>query len=207
MAYCTCTLNCKSVVLRFTGNTVQLYWGRSRRHMPTHWFPNSAAMKRKPDFRTHMLEATGTVSKYFRRISVTWNITMSKYFWPICHLKCHSVKVLQTCHLKCHNVKVLQTYLSHEMSQCQCTSDLSVTWNTTVSKYFRPISVIWNIILSKYYSVSFETSYCQSTTLSHETSQCQKYFRPISVPLNTTLSKYFRCICHLKYHSVKVLQT
>lgn len=37
----------------------------------THWFPNSAATKRNPDFSTHILAATGTVSKYFRRISVT----------------------------------------------------------------------------------------------------------------------------------------
>ena len=166
MVYRTCTLNCKRAVLRFTGNTLQLYWGWSRRHMPTHWFPNSAAMKRKPDLRTHMLEATGTVSKYFRRISVTWNITMSKYFRPISHLKCH-------------NVKVLEAYLSPETQRCQSTSDLSL---------------------------SFETSYCQSTTLSHETPQCQST-SGLSVTLNTTLSKYFRCICHLKYHSVKVLQT
>ena len=30
----------------------------------THWFPNSDATKRKPDFRIHRLEAMGTVSKY-----------------------------------------------------------------------------------------------------------------------------------------------
>jgi hypothetical protein len=30
----------------------------------THWFPNSDATKRKPDFRIHRLDATGTVSKY-----------------------------------------------------------------------------------------------------------------------------------------------
>ena len=51
--------------------------GQSRQHRPTHWFPNSAAMKRKPDLRTHILEATGTVSKYFRRISVTYNTSTS----------------------------------------------------------------------------------------------------------------------------------
>ena len=38
----------------------------------TYWLPNSDAMKRKPVRRTHMAAATGTVSKYFNRISVTW---------------------------------------------------------------------------------------------------------------------------------------
>jgi len=38
----------------------------------THWFPNSDATKRNPVFSTHMAAATGTVSKYFSRISVTW---------------------------------------------------------------------------------------------------------------------------------------
>lgn len=37
----------------------------------THWFPNSDATKRNPVFSTHMAAATGTVSKYFSRISVT----------------------------------------------------------------------------------------------------------------------------------------
>ena len=39
----------------------------------THWFPNSDATKRKPVLSTHMAAATGTVSKYLSRISVTWN--------------------------------------------------------------------------------------------------------------------------------------
>lgn len=37
----------------------------------THWFPNSDATKRKPVLSTHMAAATGTVSKYLSRISVT----------------------------------------------------------------------------------------------------------------------------------------
>lgn len=37
----------------------------------THWFPNSEATNKKPVFRTHMAVATGMVSKYFSRISVT----------------------------------------------------------------------------------------------------------------------------------------
>lgn len=37
----------------------------------TYWFPNSDATKRNPVFSTHMAAATGTVSKYFSRISVT----------------------------------------------------------------------------------------------------------------------------------------
>lgn len=71
----------------------------------------------------------------------------------VCYLQHHSVKVFQICHLKYHNVKVLQTYLSPETPQCQSISDLSL---------------------------SFETSYCQSTSLSPET-PVSKYFRPISV--------------------------
>ena len=39
----------------------------------TYWFPNSEAVKRKPVLSTHMAVETGTVSKYFKRISVTWN--------------------------------------------------------------------------------------------------------------------------------------
>lgn len=39
----------------------------------THWFPNSDATKRKPVLSTHIAAATGTVSKYLSRISVTWN--------------------------------------------------------------------------------------------------------------------------------------
>lgn len=45
----------------------------------TYWFPNSDDMKRNPDFSTHMLAATGTVSKYFSMISVTY-IYMKKLF-------------------------------------------------------------------------------------------------------------------------------
>lgn len=45
-------------------------WGNKR---ITHWFPNSDATKRKPVLSTHMAAATGTVSKYLSRISVTWN--------------------------------------------------------------------------------------------------------------------------------------
>lgn len=41
-----------------------------KRH--THWFPNSEATNKKPVFRTHMAVATGMVSKYFSRISVTF---------------------------------------------------------------------------------------------------------------------------------------
>ena len=48
-------------------------------------------------------------------VSVTWNVTMSVYFRPICHLKHNSVKVLQTylCHLKHHTVKVLLCHMKH----------------------------------------------------------------------------------------------
>ena len=35
-----------------------------RANIDAHWFPNSAATKRKPDFKMHRLDATGTVSKY-----------------------------------------------------------------------------------------------------------------------------------------------
>ena len=38
----------------------------------THWFPNSEAQKRNPVLSTHILVATETVSKYFIRISVTY---------------------------------------------------------------------------------------------------------------------------------------
>ena len=38
----------------------------------THWFPNSEAQKRKPVLSTHIELATGTVSKYFILISVTY---------------------------------------------------------------------------------------------------------------------------------------
>ena len=38
----------------------------------TDWFPASEATKRQPLLSTQMDEATGTVSKYFSRISVTW---------------------------------------------------------------------------------------------------------------------------------------
>lgn len=37
----------------------------------TYWFPNSEDTNKKPVFRTHMAVATGMVSKYFSRISVT----------------------------------------------------------------------------------------------------------------------------------------
>lgn len=42
-------------------------------HSLPYWLPNSEATKRKPVFSTHMAAATGTVSKYLSRISVTWN--------------------------------------------------------------------------------------------------------------------------------------
>ena len=45
----------------------------------TYWFPNSEAVKRKPVLRTHMAAATGTVSKYFMRISVTCAGKSDKY--------------------------------------------------------------------------------------------------------------------------------
>jgi len=38
----------------------------------THWFPNSEETNKNPVFSTHIAAATGTVSKYFRRISVTY---------------------------------------------------------------------------------------------------------------------------------------
>jgi len=37
----------------------------------THWLPNSEATNKNPVFSTHIADATGTVSKYFKRISVT----------------------------------------------------------------------------------------------------------------------------------------
>lgn len=37
----------------------------------TYWFPNSDATNKNPVFKTHIAEATGTVSKYFNLISVT----------------------------------------------------------------------------------------------------------------------------------------
>ena len=43
----------------------------------TYWFPNSDDTNRKPVFRTHMAVATGIVSKYFSRISVTLKITQT----------------------------------------------------------------------------------------------------------------------------------
>ena len=38
----------------------------------TYWFPNSDATNKKPVFNTDIAADTGTVSKYFRQISVTW---------------------------------------------------------------------------------------------------------------------------------------
>lgn len=38
----------------------------------TYWFPNSEDINKNPVFKTHMADATGMVSKYFSRISVTW---------------------------------------------------------------------------------------------------------------------------------------
>jgi len=37
----------------------------------TYLLPNSAAKNRNPDFSTHILADTGTVSKYFKLIAVT----------------------------------------------------------------------------------------------------------------------------------------
>ena len=60
----------------------------------TYWFPNSEAVKRKPVLSTHMAVETGTVSKYFKRISVTWNqpnidVTNNKSI-PQCHVSAKS---------------------------------------------------------------------------------------------------------------------
>lgn len=56
--------------------------------MTTHWFPNSDATKRKPVLSTHMAAATGTVSKYLSRISVTWSERTKKKI-----LVCRQVKL------------------------------------------------------------------------------------------------------------------
>lgn len=39
--------------------------------LKTYWLPNSDATNKNPVFKTHIAEATGTVSKYFSLISVT----------------------------------------------------------------------------------------------------------------------------------------
>ena len=58
----------------------------------TYWLPNSDATKRNPVFKTHILLATGTVSKYFNRISVTYenekNLENFSLFSPNFLLKC-----------------------------------------------------------------------------------------------------------------------
>ena len=43
----------------------------------TYWLPNSDATNRKPVLRTHILEATGTVSKYFSLTSFTISSSVS----------------------------------------------------------------------------------------------------------------------------------